>query len=73
MINNILRTFHRWYIDGESILKVPDPWINERTADNCFTGFYDFGAPWSGPPTSPWDPELTCDQYMAPFDQDVSW
>jgi len=59
-----------WFLDGESMLKVPNPWITERTPDNCFTGFYDLGAPWSGNPNDPWTPEVTCDHFMAPFDQD---
>jgi len=58
----------RFFIDGEVLLKVPDPLINERNPSNCFTGFYDFGAPWNG--GNPWTEGLTCDHFMAPFDQD---
>lgn len=61
-----------FFIDNLRILSVPDPLINERDPSNCFTGFYDFGAPWApgAPGNTPWINELTCHHFMAPFDQD---
>ena len=57
-------------MDDEWLMSVPDPLIHED--ESCFSGFYDLGAPWGDDPTDPWVPELTCDHYMAPFDQEVS-
>jgi hypothetical protein len=61
----------RWYVDGQLILTVPDPLIGDRDPATCWTGFYDFGYPQGGV-TDPWTDGLTCDKFMAPFDQKVS-
>ena len=61
----------RFYLDDEWILSIPDPLIHDRDPSTCFIGFYNFGAPWVGD-NNPWTGEVTCDQFMAPFDQDVS-
>jgi beta-glucanase (GH16 family) len=60
----------QFYLDNELILSIPDPLINETDTSNCFTGFYDFGSPWSVDNFNPWTEDLTCDHFMAPFDQD---
>ena len=61
----------RFYLDDEWLLTIPDGHlIDDRDPSNCFTGFYDFGAPWDR--NNPWTEGLTCDHFMAPFDQDVS-
>ncbi|ELU07206.1 hypothetical protein CAPTEDRAFT_98044 [Capitella teleta] len=52
----------RWYLDGEFILSVPDPPVNEQPGFN----FFDFGSPWSEGTSNPWQGASP----MAPFDQD---
>ena len=61
----------RLYVDDELHLTIPGGHlIDDRDPSNCFTGFYDFGAPWND--ANPWTEDKTCDHFMAPFDQDVS-
>ena len=63
----------RFYLDDEKLLTIPEGKLiddDDRAPDDCFTGFYDFGEPWNGD-HNPWTQDLTCDQFMAPFDQDV--
>jgi len=60
-----------FYLDDEKIMTVPgNALIDERTPDNCYTGWYDFGAPWFGDEAvDVWTEDVTCDHFMAPFDQ----
>lgn len=58
-----------FFLDDVKILSIPDPLIDARNPSNCFTGFYNFGAPWNGP-ANPWTEATSCDHFMAPFDQD---
>ena len=61
----------RFYLDDEWLLTIPGGrLIDDRDPSNCFTGFYNFGAPWNN--ANPWTEDKTCDHFMAPFDQDVS-
>jgi beta-glucanase (GH16 family) len=51
-----------WHLDGEEVLRVPDPLIDENPD---WTGFWDFGAPWNPGNQNPWVDGTN----MAPFDQ----
>ena len=57
--------FFSWFLDGEEVLRVPDPLIDENPD---WTGFWDFGAPWNPGNDNPWVDGTN----MAPFDQEVT-
>jgi len=61
----------KFYLDDELFQTIPSPMIDERDSTNCFTGFYEFGSPWGGNHGDPWTTDKSCDQPMAPFDQDM--
>ena len=56
---------YRFYIDGEEVVRCPDPLINENPD---WVDWYEYGKPWRGN-TNPWEEGTN----MAPFDEDVSW
>jgi len=55
-------------VDDVVVMSTPNPAIQDRTPDNCWTGYFDFAFP-NGGPVNPWTDELVCDGFMAPFDQ----
>ncbi len=55
----------RTYVDGELVLSVPNPPIDQNPD---WVDFYTFGAPWNDPGDNPWASGTN----MAPFDTNVT-
>ena len=67
MFQILVVTWCRFIIDGEQILSVPDPPVDQNPD---WVDFFTFGSPWEigDPDWNPWEGSTN----LAPFDREVT-